>query len=237
MLRATDLNIAIAQLVIFTPDVSAFSTPKALALILGKYSHRYDGSVQALPLPEEIPQEVPRVILLSKDGTHRLDVSPLRVTSYWMRSGEMQAEPEDILSTSIEVLEHYVQGMEFQVGRLALVLTRVCKAENPAKLIVEKFCQPELQTTIFNDSENFEIHNHKHFELKGFSVNSWIRCKTGVLIINNVEFKGVILEQDLNTLAEELEQRRFKPEEIKSYFQVAAAEAEANLKAYFPKEV
>lgn len=234
MLTATDLNIAIAQLVIFTPDVSAFSAPKALALILGKYSARYDGSVQALPLPEEIPQEVPRVILQSKDGTYRMDVSPLRVTSYWMQASETQAELEDILSTSIEVLEHYVEGMETQVGRLALVLTRVCKAENPAQLIVERFCKPELQTTIFNKSENFEIHNQKSLTIQGFSVNSWIRCKTGVLVINNVAFKGVIVEQDLNTLAEQLGQRRFKNEEIKSYFQSAAVEAEANINVIFP---
>lgn len=238
MLRATDLNIAIAQLVIYTPDVSAFSAPKALAVILGKYSHQYDGSVQALPLPEEIPPEVPRVILQSKDATYRLDVSPLRVTSYYsMRDDKTQAEPEDILSNSIEVLKHYVEGMEAQVDRLALVLTRVCKAENPAKLIVERFCKPELQSTIFNKSENFEIHNHQRIEIQGFSVNSWMRCKTGALIINNVPFPGVIVEQDLNTLVEELKQRRFKPEEIKKYFQVASAETEANLKVYFPEEV
>ncbi|MBD2776330.1 hypothetical protein [Iningainema tapete] len=165
MLRSKDLNIAIAQLVIFTPNVSAFSAPKALALILGKYSHRYDGSVQALPLPEEIPQEVPRVVLQSKDGTYRMDVSPVRVTSYWMQASEAQVKLEDILSNSMEVLKHYVEGMETQVGRLALVLTRVCKAENPAQLIVERFCKPELQTTIFNKSENFEIHNQKTIEL------------------------------------------------------------------------
>ncbi|MBW4432243.1 MAG: hypothetical protein KME28_11045 [Pelatocladus maniniholoensis HA4357-MV3] len=237
MLSATDLNKAIAQLVIFTPDASAFSAPQALALILGKYSHLYNGNVQALPLPEEIPQEVPRVILQSKDGTHRLDLSPLRVTSYWMRSAETLVEPEDILSTSIEVLEHYVEGMEAQVGRLALVLTWIYKAENPAKLIVERFCKPELQTTIFNESENFEIHNHKHVNLKNFSVNSWMRCKTGLLIMNNVESKGVIVEQDVNTLIEEIQQHRFTSEEIKTYFKIAAAEAEANLQVYFPEDI
>ncbi|MBD2776329.1 hypothetical protein [Iningainema tapete] len=54
------------------------------------------------------------------------------------------------------------------------------------------------------------------------------------MVINNVAFKGVVVEQDLNTLAEEIEQRRFKNEEIKSYFQSAAVEAEANINVIFP---
>ncbi|MBW4610023.1 MAG: hypothetical protein KME22_23125 [Hassallia sp. WJT32-NPBG1] len=237
MLTARDLNIVIAQLAIFTPDASTFSAPKALALILGQYSHRYDGNVQALPLPEDVPQEIPRVILQSKDETHRLDISPLRVTSYWMQSSEQQVEPEDILSTSMQVLESYVQGMGTQVGRLALVLTRAFKAENPAKLIIERFCKPELQSTIFKGSENFEIHSHQQIKIENFSINSWMRCKTGLLNINNVNFKGVIVEQDWNTLAEEIEQRKFEIEEIKNYFQICAAESEASLKAYLPEDI
>jgi hypothetical protein len=235
MLRATDFHIANFQSIIFTPDVSAFSVPKTLAAILGKYAHRYDGSVQSLPLPDDIPQEVPRVILQSKDGIYRLDVSPARVSSYWIRADEKQAEPEDIVSSCVEVLEDYVRGMEVQVSRLALVLTRVYRTENPAELLVERFCQHELQGVLFNNSENFEIHNHKRLQLKDFSVNAWIRCKTAGWVVDNSLVSGVLVEQDLNTLAEEVEQRRFTTEEISSYFQNASMEAETTLQLYFPE--
>jgi hypothetical protein len=236
MLRATDFYIANFQSIIFTPNISAFSAPKTLAVILGKYSHKYDGSVQSLPLPEDIPPEVPRVVLQSKDGTYRLDASPARISSYWIRADEKQAEPEDMVSSCVEVLQYSAEGMETQVSRLAMVLTRVCKAENPAQLLVERFCKPELQTALFGHSESLEIHNHKRIQLKDFPINSWIRCKTGGLLVDNIPVQAIVVEQDLNTLAEEVEQRKFNSEEIKSYFQIALAEAEAVLQLYFPNE-
>ncbi|BAZ66552.1 hypothetical protein NIES4106_13040 [Fischerella sp. NIES-4106] len=55
--------------------------------------------------------------------------------------------------------------------------------------------------------------------------------------MNNVESKGVIVEQDVNTLIEEIQQHRFTSEEIKTYFKIAAAEAEANLQVYFPEDI
>lgn len=236
MLRATDLYLANFQTIIFTPDTSAFSAPKTLAIILGKYAHRYDGTVQSLPLPDDIPPEVPRVVLQSKDGTYRLDVSPRRVTSYWQRTSETQVEPEDMVSSCIEVLEHYVQGIEIQVSRLALVLTRVHSTKNPAQLLVERFCRPELQTTLFEHSENFEIHNHKSLQLKDFSINCWTRCKTAGLLVDTRPVTALIVEQDLNTLAEEVEPHRFTTEEIRNYFLLASSEAEAVLKLYFPNK-
>jgi hypothetical protein len=236
MLRAKDFHIANFQSIIFTPDLSAFSVPEILATILGKYAHRYDGSVQSLPLPEDIPPEVPRVVLQSKDGTYRLDLSPARVSSYWIRADEKQAEPEDMVSSCVEVLEDYMESMGVQVSRLALVLTRVCRTENPAQLLAERFCRPELQTTLFDHSENFEIHNHKRLKLKDFSFNAWVRCKTAGLLLDSSLVSAVIVEQDLNTLIEEVEQFRFAREEIRSYFQVASTEAEDTLQVYFPNK-
>ena len=141
-----------------------------------------------------------------------------------------------MVSSCIEVLEHYIQGMELQVSRLALVLTRVYSTNNPAQLLVERFCKAELQSTLFDHSENFEIHNQKPLQLKDFSINSWTRCKTAGLLIDNRPVTAIIVEQDLNTLGEEVEQRRFTIEEIRSYFLVTSAEAEAILQLYFPNE-
>lgn len=235
MLKAQDFSTAVYQATIFTPDTSVFSAPKLLATILGKYAHRYNGSVQALPLPENIPLEIPRVILQSSDGLFKLEASPARVNSLFMQNVESLVEPKDLFSTCFEVLEHYVENTNMQVDRLALVLTRVHETENPAQVLIERFCKSELQS-IFIHSKNFEIHNHKQSQLKEFSVNSWIRCKTATLLYSNTETTGVVVEQDLNTLARETEQRRFTSEDICIYFNQALQEAQDILQLYFPNQ-
>lgn len=235
MLKASDFFTVIFQTTIFTPDVSAFSAPKLLATILGKYAQRYNGNVQALPLPEGTPPEFPRVILQSSDGAFKLEASPARVNSFLMQPIESQvASEEGIVTSCVEVLEHYVRETEMQVNRLALVLTRVYKTENPAQLLIERFCKPELKGTIFENSENFEIHNHQQFQIKDFSINNWVRCKTATLIFPEGSVPAVVVEQDLNTLAVEIEQPRFTYEDIRSYFQQALEEAKNTLYLYFP---
>ena len=236
MLKARNFFTAVYQATIFTPDTSAFSAPKFLATILGKYAHHYNGSVQALPLPENIPSEIPRVILQSSDGYFKLEASPARVNSLFMHQNiESTAESEELFSSiCVEVLEHYVRETETQVSRLAMVLTRVHKTENPAQVLIERFCKSDVQSVLFERSENFEIHNNKQFQLRNFTINSWVRCKTATIIFSDSSTPGIVVEQDLNTLATEIEQRKFTSEDIRSYFHQALKEAQEILRSYFP---
>lgn len=235
MLKACNFSTIVYQATIFTPDTSTFSDSKFLATILGKYAHHYNGSVQALPLPTNIPPEIPRVILQSSNGAFRLEASPARVNSLFIQSVELPAGSEDLFDKiCVEVLEHYVQETETPVNRLAMLLTRVYKTENPAQLLIERFCKAELQSVLFERSENFEIHNHKLVRIKDFSINSWIRCKTGTLNFSNNSVPGVIVDQDLNTLTTEIEQPKFTFEDIRSYFHQVLPEAQNVLQLYFP---
>lgn len=241
MLKAKNFQTVVLQATIFTPDisVSTFSASKALAIILGKYAQQYDGAPQALALPEGIPPEIPRIVLQSQDGTFKLEIAPQRINSFWIRTQENQGEPGNMIDSCIEVLKHYVSETDMHVGRLALIVTRAFKTEHPAKSLVEKFCKQELQTSIFSRSENFEIHNHKQYRFQGtsienLSVNSWLRCKTGEMIADDKPVPAIILEQDLNTLVEELAQRKFTPDEIQNYFERIANEATSILELYFP---
>lgn len=236
MLRACDFSTVIFQATIFTPNISAFSTPKLLATILGKYAQIYDGPVQALPLPEGAPPEFPRVILQSNDGVFKLEAYPTRINSFSTQSIGIKVNSEDVFNSCVEVLEHYVREVETSVDRIALVLTRVFKIEKPAQSLIEKFCKPDLQNTLFGNSESFEIHNHKQLQIETFSINSWIRCKTASLTFPDSSVPVVLVEQELNTLTVEIEKRKFAVEDIRSFFNLALEEAQNILQTYFPNE-
>ena len=235
MLRASDFSTASTQLVIFTPEPSEFSASNILAVVLGRYATLYDGAVQALPLPEDAHLEIPRVILQSKDGVFRLEAAPLRINFYWAFSDLLETDSREGISTCLKILEHYVNSAETQVYRLALVINRVHKTQDPARLIIEQFCKPELQDNLFKNSKNFELHHHEQTQLKDFSVNSWVRSKSAQLI-NDINVEPVLLlEQDINTFAEQTYQR-FTVDQILEYFHLALKQSEETLQTYFLNE-
>lgn len=234
MMKATDFNLAIFQAIIVTPDVSAFSLSKAVRNLVPKYYRRYDGLVETLSMPDEMPPDVPRFILQSKDGRYRLDASPKLVASSWRWVGETQAKPGDLVDECLDVLENYIQVMQVPVGRLGMVVTRICQAENPAQLLIEKFCRPELHDFFINQSEEFGVNHYQRLALQNFQVNLWMKYKTGRVERNDHKFKAAIVHQDFNTLEEELEERNFSLEEIRNYFHLVAQQADTVLHHYLP---
>jgi hypothetical protein len=237
MIKAEDFHPFAVQLAVFTTDPLAFSTPKSLAVILGKFSHIYDGEVKTFPIPDNAPPEIPRVILQSKDQSQRLDISPARLSFYSVKTEEKAANPPYIISESTEILEQYLPDIGMRVNRLGLIFARMHQLNSPAKLITERFCKPELQNTIFGNTASFDFRNHQIIKIHDLDVNLVTSIKSGLIQINGVQKQGVLIEQDINTTTEEMAQRSFEIEEIRSYFDSAVKEAEANLKIYFPEEV
>jgi hypothetical protein len=230
----SNFRIVLTQAVIFTPDVSSFSQTNFLATVLGKYASRFDGPVQAMPFGDTVSPEIPRVILESKDHNHKVQGGPSRVDSFFVPK-----EPDEGTDVTpwIEVLEYYVRSSEIpvRVGRMALVIQRVMEEKNPANLLIDHFCKEESKRRPFRNSENFEIHNHKHYTLKDpdIEVNSWVRCKATVERQPTLK-ELILVEQDINALAEDIEKNAFDADSLHMYFSRALAEANGILRVYFP---
>lgn len=236
MLEASQFQLASVQVAIFTPDVNAFSQPKILADFITWYGARYNGPVTALPLPDDAPPQLPRVSLQSADAVWKLNVAPQRIDSYWAPP-RIEARPDDsiaVVTQCSEVLEQYVRSNSVRVGRLALVLQRAYVIPNPAHALIERFCNEESKRAPFNNSESFEIHNHKRYRPSGIvqQINSWVRCRTALIQGE----PGIAVEQDLNTLEEESDRSTFDADAIQRFFSHAQPEADSILRLYFPEE-
>jgi hypothetical protein len=237
MPRANDFILNSVVVSIFTPDVESFSAPSILANVLGRYQARYNGGVQALPLPEDAPPEIPHVVLASKDEEWQFQASPARVNSVWNRRNNRPEALGNMVASCVEVSTHYVESANVRVGRLALVLTRVFDTDNPPQELIDRFCNPDLREAPFNRSQTFEIHNHKRYTLieeSDLTINSWVRCKTAFNKLTNR--RCILVEQDINTLSEELGGRRFNAVEIQGFFQRDVVEVNNILSLYFPNK-
>ncbi len=240
-LRKDDLILTAVRVVAFTPEAAEFDPPALLAAVLSKYAKRFDGTVQAIPLPDDAPHNLPRVALASKDRVWTFTASPSRLTSSWALGEQEQDQPvplPDVVTNCRGPIEDHIRENDIRVGRLGLVVTRVCRAESPAQVLVDRFCRDDAKAADspeapLRHSTNFEIHNHKRYEpTPGLTVNSWVRCRTGTM--GNQATPIVKVEQDINTLSEELETRQFGLEEIAAFYGLAVDQMGSILAKYFP---
>ncbi|MDP3723712.1 MAG: hypothetical protein Q8R91_09485 [Candidatus Omnitrophota bacterium] len=232
MLQANNFKSLSYLLSIFTPQLN-FSSNTILTELMTGFGNVLDGQLMSLPLPPDAPPEIPRLTLPSADQRLKLEISPLRTNLFRSRTkSDANVNAAEFLALAGRIFERYMQVTNAVVGRLSSVVVKYEAIQRPGIEIATHFCKEERLTTVLNRPENFEIHAHKVYEPHGFKVNSWVRTKTGFLRPENEPI--VVIEHDLNTLHEELAQRRFDTQDIKRFHQVADDQHESVLVKYFP---
>lgn len=235
----SEFSLHSVQAAIFTPDHQSFNAGRSLAIVLAHFPDLFTGPMQVLPLPAQMPGEIPHVSLQSADEQWQLKMAPARSDCFWMK---VDAQPELDLKTAAnqcaKVIQLYAADSGVGIGRLAFVVNRVCPNDNPAKTLVERFCTPECQREPLNRSQSFEIHNHKVYTLEhagiSLTVNSWVRCKTAQIASTNQPI--ILVEQDLNTSEEDAATRRFTAAETAAFFECVIGETDSILHKYFPSQ-
>ena len=235
MVRTADFRLSSIQFTIFTPGL-LFIPSKILGFVLTKWSQLFDAAPVSMPLPSEVPSEIPRIILQSSDGHYKLELAPSRANMFWLRQADTdEIKAEDFLGLATNLLCEYTAIVNGKVGRIAMVLNRYVKHENPGVFLAQHFCKDKWQTAPFSRPESFEIHAHKRYVLNNqFNINSWVRCKTGLIKLPDQQ-KIILVEQDINTFPEETETREFSNGQIKEFCKIGLNELNSILSLYFPE--
>ncbi len=235
MLSFEDFSeIASIQSTIFTPGFS-FNSSLVLRRLLEIESDLFDGAPTVLPIPEDAPREIPRITLQSSNRSFKIDVAPSRTNLYRTKSAEDDIiNINDFITFSSQFLTNYMESVNARCGRVAAIIRRFAVIENPGHEIAEHFCKKEFMAAPFDRPGNFEIHAHKVYDLSDFGrVNSWVRIKNGVAqFVDRAQQHAIIIEQDINTLSEEMENRDYSEQQINRFFEIVADEFDIILRLY-----
>lgn len=221
------------QATLFTPFLN-FSTSKILASMVGTFGNLFDGETVSLPLPPDAPKEIPRIILQSKDKCWKLEISEMRMNFFGFNQEGKALDSKKFSENWEKIVGAYLSITSASVGRLAVVSIKCQEVSNPAKTLAEHFCKEKFLVAPFNRPENFELHSHKKYVLEGFEVNSWVRCKTSFLIKDMQPI--ILVEQDINTLAEKINDIVYPFEKIKKFLEIFIKEQKNILSIYFPND-
>ncbi|MCI0564321.1 MAG: hypothetical protein MN733_38095 [Nitrososphaera sp.] len=240
MPRSSDFSNLSSKIILFTSDI-AFDQGKAVAALLAGVQKAFDGQVTTLPLPPNAPGDIPRIILVSSDGTKTLEAGPQRISvSFQAKHGQFETVDYQI-KLMLQAHAAYEKVLRCRISRLAINLSRFLAVADPAMVIAHHFCREELLERTddykgaLSRTETMELHAHKRFEIReGLPVNSWVRVKT--VREGQERGDGVLIEQDINTLAERSNTSDFSRDQISEIVREMFAESSAIMELYFRRE-
>lgn len=235
-MQAKDFKQDSLQIAIFTPSLK-FVKNNILTKLMEDFSSFFDGDTIVVPIHQDAPKEIPRIILQGRQGVFKLEVAESRVNCFVSRQPNVADSVIDVngfIALAKRIFSSYKNFTDATIGRLAMVGVKYLMIETPGVLLAQHFCKDRWLVEPFNRPESFELHSHKRYGLRQFTVNSWVRCQTGQLVATRE--KAMVVTQDINTLPEELEAKNFSLGDLNEFIDAATVEQESILKLYFPNE-
>lgn len=224
------------QATIFTPDMD-FATAKVMSKFYPRCADTFDGDPEGVPNMPAFPPEVPRLILKNQEDTIKLEVAAARVNYFerLKKHDDPTINIERFYENAAGILSLFKDILDCRIGRLAAVRTLYAKQDDPGMFLARHFCKDTWDEAPLNRPENFELHAHKVYQLpEKFTVNSWVRSKTGNLREGDTETRIVLIEQDLNTLTEEMKDNSFNPDDLSTFFKQVISEFDKIINLYYP---
>lgn len=241
MISADQFKSFKVQYTVFTPGLS-FRATKVMLELANAFGDYFDAEPFIMPPIADFPPELPQLILKSKDGVLQLLAHSQRLDFHASYKMDADDDIERNNKLFLDVCSRYSDITKATISRLAYVVHRAKEQPNPATELSRHFCQERWTKTAIKRSDNFELHSHKKYKPEAFrtDLNSWMRCKSGVLNKGPKDGKtaldAILIEQDLNTTIESADSIEFQQSDIADFFKFSFIESDSILGLYFPGE-
>lgn len=224
-------------LVVLSGDIS-LSERIGVAQNLNKATENlFNGGPAILPIPDDAPLEIPRIILRSKDANFVCHVSPKSLEfSLKQKKGEnkrLKEIQDDFLSRLADIARVVKTELRVKVERLGVVInSAMFLEESPVDFLMKKF----LRSGIIVDPHELNLNFLHKFALGEFKVNRWhrFRCLSPEGKEALGEVNALLIETDVNTVLET--KYDFTAQQIPAFCSQVFTFTESDLESLFAKE-
>lgn len=176
-----------------------------------------DGDPTVLPIPNDAPLEIPRIILTSKSKVFSCNISPERIDFVINKSKAIETQSnfnleEEIIKKSVILASLIFKSLKWSVHRLAFISKFKYKPEAG----VLNFMESLLSEDFGANSAELQINRLRRLKVDNFKSNHWIRFLSQNSGTPN-EF--ILILSDINTL--KMEKYSFNEDSSKSFFSTA----------------
>lgn len=168
--------------------------------INAKLGSVFDTMPNILNLPPEIPAEIPLVQTKSSDGIYSLNVSRNRI--------DLIVSPQyEKANTPLEMFKEYKYSIDkyckaalniTDLVRIGIIITLFQESEENTRAVYEKY----LNIPFSSDCVEINFRTNHQSISKGIVYNNIKTVEAGELHVENMVYKGVIIQLDTNNVPE-----------------------------------
>lgn len=188
----------------FSPGIVIVDKIKAANTINEKTSGYFNGDPVIVPATEDVPPEMPRILLSTKEKNTLLNIAGNRVDyvfKYKKEEKELPFPVPGLYQRFLSILEFFFDDIHAPFTRLALVTEWIIESEEvaAAETILSRYIQKDspIKTPF-----ELELHYLTKDSIANLDVNKWVRIKSAHRKIGSPNQTAIIFHTDINTLAE-----------------------------------
>jgi len=197
-------------------------------------NHIFTGEPAILPIPDDAPPEIPRIILTAKDKRWRCNVSPTRLEFTYDEPDQAREELDSIKGQYVATLHSLAKCAKTElkagVHRLALVVTSVALPEEPVELIGRTF----IRDGVLFSPRQLEVHMLNRTTIGNLDVNKWCRVFSRDARYGEGRKTALFVVYDLNTVSDPQKPTEFGVEAIMAFYDLALAQVSDGMQTLFP---
>ncbi len=191
------------QGVLFLSNIDMSSPAKIAVNLKESPKLPFNGLESILPIPADAPQEIPRIILNSKDGKFTCNIGLNRVDLFVNYknpvTNNIDTDIQEVIKYLINIYSILVVRFDANSNRLAAVIETIEELTISSKTFLERtLLKDKLNDKTYTTQFNILFKD----KLDSFEVNKWVKMTT---LRNKTDLqndKAVQINYDINTLKE-----------------------------------
>ncbi len=200
-----DIKLDNLQLVLYSPGIVIADKLKTANMLKEVLPDVLDGEPLILPLPNDAPPEIPRMLLKSKDEKYKLQVAVQRMDFifHYKKEDEKTLFPVPGFFEKVsKLLKYFRESVHTQFARIGVVTNWTIELEKSSatEYLFSKYIQ---EGTPLRNSYKLELHCLTKETIADLKANKWTRIKSALKVDEPEQDRFITLHVDINTLADE----------------------------------
>ena len=199
------LLISSIQAAIFCSELLISNKEEFIYHVVQKTNDFLKGEPTILPIPDDAPAEIPRIILKSRTYPYSCNFCKNRFDFFYKEQGKPNKTSEEVFPDFRNILDQlatYVKtSLNIKIIRLGFIPNFVIELkESGNEYLLREYLHPNL----FLNPYEIQINVLHKIELESFKVNQWIKLRP-LRARNNInDDHRILVEIDINTRSEDI---------------------------------
>lgn len=159
----------------------------------------FNGMPQIIPVPRELPPEIPVMTLSSENGAYSCSIARSRIDLKLQRIDDRKSNSEILkdFNAKVAAFSKYVLGQQ-EITRFGMVVQCFLFEESPIERLKEKYFTGKIPSV-----SELSLRFNEQSESEGFLINNVVDIGVQKIVVHGKECNGLMIQRDINNVVSE----------------------------------